>query len=333
MIEGYNESFLGEDHIIPLPNFSPELEEDVLETNTLRDGYIADYPHYSLCMSKSNKQALFSAANIDLSKLKTIEGKRIWFADHRIGVDNQILNYAYKNNHWDRGHLTRRYIISWGGDLEATSASNKSYSYANASMQHEDFNRDEWKVPESFVEKFKKSKDNKLCVFTGPIFTKIDLFYSRGSKSLVRIPAGFWKIVAYIDKCSSEIACQAYEAYQYGEFIVNGKKTELHPNALQVTTSHIENFTNLQFPDELYHSNPLYFKKRKTVNNGPEFFTIPAKPSDLKSEYDIIVDRDNIKKNDKRSNTMSEDKYNKMLESLNSDPDATYVSLVEARER
>ena len=30
---------------------------------------------------------------------------------------------------------------------------------------------------------------------------------------------------------------------------------------------------------------------------------------------------------------MSEDKYNEMLESLNSDPDATYVSLVEARER
>ena len=58
------------------------------------------------------------------------------------------------------------------------------------------------------------------------------------------------------------------------------------------------------------------------------------RPSDLKSEYlYFIVDRDNIKKNDKRSNTMSEDKYNKMLESLNSDPDAIYVSLVEARER
>ena len=52
MIEGYNESFLGEDHVITLPNFSPELEEDILETNTLRDGYIADYPHYSLCMSQ-----------------------------------------------------------------------------------------------------------------------------------------------------------------------------------------------------------------------------------------------------------------------------------------
>ena len=98
MIEGYNESFLGEDHIIPLPNFSPELEEDVLETNTLRDGYIADYPHYSLCMSKSNKQALFSAANIDLSKLKTILLiiELVWIKE---------LNYAYKNNHWDRGHL------------------------------------------------------------------------------------------------------------------------------------------------------------------------------------------------------------------------------------
>ena len=55
-------------------------------------------------------------------------------------------------------------------------------------MQHKNFNQDEWRVPESFVEKFKKSKDSKLCVFTS-IFTKVDLFYSRGSKPLVRIPA------------------------------------------------------------------------------------------------------------------------------------------------
>ncbi len=66
------------------------------------------YMHYSVLMSKSTKQALYSAANVDLTKMKSAPGKRgrNWFIDRRVGKENQIPNYPYEGTMWDRGHLT-----------------------------------------------------------------------------------------------------------------------------------------------------------------------------------------------------------------------------------
>ncbi|WP_369334495.1 DNA/RNA non-specific endonuclease, partial [Candidatus Thiosymbion oneisti] len=96
-----------------------------------------------------------------------------------MGLNNQVGPAAYKRNPWDRGHLTRRTAVTWGSKYEAKRASNDSCSYANASMQHENFNQDEWRVPERIVQHLEKDKNGRITIFTGPVFTQTDRWYPR----------------------------------------------------------------------------------------------------------------------------------------------------------
>lgn len=161
MRNGYDENFLN-GVLIPLPVASLALVEDLLQPPGLNhDKKIVPYIHYSLVMSKSTRQALFSAANLDQNKIKSVRGRK-WFVDPRIGLENQINNDAYRQNFWDRGHLTRRTAVTWGGnDYDAKRASNDSCSYANACLQHMNFNQDEWRVPEKIVQSFSRDIDGK----------------------------------------------------------------------------------------------------------------------------------------------------------------------------
>ena len=248
-------------------------------------------------MSISNRQALVSAANVDQEGIKSVKGRN-WFVDSRIGYEFQVGPEAYKRNDWDRGHLTRRTAVTWGSKYEAKRASNDSCSYANASMQHKNFNQDEWRLPEEKVRSFDKDRNNKLCVFTGPIFTETDRWYTRRSlQQRVRIPGGFWKVIAYIDKESDELACQAYVMYQDEKFLEDksGRKNVQLKNH-QVTVTEVERLTALEFDEALYDANPLYFHPRPEENiKGVEGFAI--------AETGIIFSRedaDKIEKGKKR---------------------------------
>ena len=274
---GYDENFLEDNRVIPLPSPSLGLSYDVLHRDQLKDNKIADYVHFSIVMSKSNKQALFSAANLDQSRYRSVEGRN-WFVDPRIGIENQIGPEAYTNNVWDRGHLTRRTAVTWGDDsFIAKNASNDSCSYANSSLQHANFNQDEWRVPEEIVRYFKKDKNDKLCIFTGPIFTDTDRWYTkRELNEPVRIPSGFWKVVAYIDKETDIVECQAYTMYQDELFIRDKRgRHRINVRNYQVTITEIEALTGLEFPKILFDANPLYYYPRKNeegrwINKGPE---------------------------------------------------------------
>lgn len=94
---GYDETFLGEGVVVPMPQPGLEILNDVLYMEGLKENYIADYIHYSVVISKSNQQAFFSAANLDQKKFKEVSGRN-WFIDTRIGVDNQIGPNAYYDN-------------------------------------------------------------------------------------------------------------------------------------------------------------------------------------------------------------------------------------------
>ena len=274
---GYNPDFLGTGFSIFLPEINLELQNDLLIKEELREGYIADYVHYSLVMSKPNRQALFSAANIDQDHYLPVDGRQ-WFLDARIGFENQVGPEAYAGNEWDRGHLTRRTAVTWGpSTYVAKRASNDSCSYANASFQHENFNQDEWTVPEEVIRYFDKDLNNKLCVFTGPVFTDADRWYTRDKNNIVRIPSAFWKIVAYIGKESNAIECQAYLMYQDSLFLADKRgRNTIKAENYQVTITEIEVLTGLNFPEVLFNANPLYFFPRKGINKGPEAFIAPA---------------------------------------------------------
>lgn len=278
MREGYDSEFLGHGFEIPLPKPSLEIQDDVLHIDSLDTSPIINYIHYSLMISKSNKQAFFSAANVDRSKKKTVSGRN-WFVDPRVGKEYQITNDFYKNNVWDKGHLTRRTAVTWGSNAVARNASNDSCAYTNASLQHKFFNQDEWRVVELLVDKIETVKDKKMCVFTGPLFTQTDRWYTRrATDEKIRIPSGFWKLLAYINTNTDKLLAQAFVLFQdkdsmKGRDGMDFLKEDIHE--YQVTTTELELLTGLEFPKILFDTNPLYFFPHEGINELPEGIGIP----------------------------------------------------------
>ncbi len=287
MRNGYQKDFLGANNIIELPEPDLALQPDILRPPGLSEGEIVvPYIHYSLVMSRSTKQALYSAANVDLDKMITVpKGKgRKWFYDNRVGKENQITNYAYTGTQWDRGHLTKRTAVTWG-DSEAfvTMASNDSCAYTNASMQHANFNEDEWRAVELLVSKFKIA--SKLIVLTGPIFTIADRFFIRNYDDFpVRIPAAFCKILTYFDSNTNKLSTQAYIFFQDVPTVKSSKgRSRLRLKNLQVTTTEVSQWTGLVFDQKMFDSNPLKFY------DGPESISTKTHKALLNKDPETVT--------------------------------------------
>lgn len=267
MRNGYEKEFLGAAHSIELPKPGLALQSDILQPPGMPDGeLVVPYINYSVLMSRSTRQALYSAANIDLTKMQTVPSKkgRKWFIDRRVGRNNQIPNYSYQGTLWDRGHLTRRTAVTWGENVDiATKASNDSCAYTNACMQHKNFNEDEWRVVELLVSEFELA--NKLIVMTGPVFTTTDRFYIKEFEDYpVRIPSAFWKIISYVDN-HRQVNTQAYIFFQDLPSVKSSRaRSRLRIRDLQVTTTEIALWTGLEFDQVLFDSNSLNFY------SGPE---------------------------------------------------------------
>ena len=177
---------------MPQPGLA--LRADVVQPPAVADGdTVIPYINYSVLMSRSTRQAFYSAANVDLTRMQCVPSRkgRNWFIDRRVGAKHQIPNYPYQGTMWDRGHLTRRTAVTWGIDVDdATRASNDSCAYTNACMQHKNFNEDDWRAIELLVSTFEDAR--KLTVMTGPVFTKADRYYTKEFDDFpVRIPAAF----------------------------------------------------------------------------------------------------------------------------------------------
>ena len=317
--EGYNPDFLGEGFTINMPKAGLEIEDDLLFKDELRDGFIADYIHYSIVMSKFNNQALFSAANLDQEEFQKVSGRE-WFVDPRIGLGNQVGPKAYKSNPWDRGHLTRRTAVTWGTKYLAKRASNDSCSYANASMQHENFNQDEWRVPEEIVRYLDKDKNGKINIFTGPVFTKMDRWYTRRTlNESVRIPSGFWKVVVYIGKDTDTIECQAYVMYQDANFLADKRgRHDIDIRNYQVTITEIEQLTGLEFDEALFEANPLFFYPREGINKGPEGFVAPESTEKADLDKKVVFSRSDAESDAfrNRRREMKEDEFVELVSRL-----------------
>jgi endonuclease G len=314
-MSGYDPNFLGEKFKIDIPWINYDVFTDVLKRSELRNNYIADYLHYSVVMSRKNRQAYFSICNLDQTKYIKADGRR-WFLDERIGEENQLDNRYYKDpevgsNKWDRGHLTRRTAVTWGeSESVARRASNESCSYANACLQHEYFNEDEWRIPEKIAEKMDRDLNGRLSIITGPLFTPTDRWFDPVDFDIPpgRIPSGFWKIIYYIDKKKSEAAgeevlgCEAYVVDQDQLSIEDrggAKRTDI--STLQITTTELSDLTGIEFPEPLYEANPLWFYVRDDRSiKEPERYEIKVagKSKGVKKGWSghVIHDREDIDK-------------------------------------
>lgn len=311
-MSGYDPEFLGENFKIDIPWINHEVFADVLKRDELRKSYIADYLHYSVVMSKMNRQAYMSVCNLDQTQYRSVSGRN-WFRDARIGFENQLDNRYYKGtaNLWDRGHLTRRTAVTWGAsDHIARKASNDSCSYANACLQHRNFNQDEWRIPEKLAERFDRDLNGRLSIMTGPLFTENDRWFGPSEYDVPpgRVPSGFWKILYYIDKKKTEAAgeevlgCEAYRVYQDDLSMHDMEGDEsIEIDTLQVSISELADLTGIEFPEPLYNANPLWYHMRDGRNIAePERYEIKVadKSKGVRKDWEghVIHERDDIPK-------------------------------------
>ncbi|ARV43897.1 DNA/RNA non-specific endonuclease [Bacillus inaquosorum] len=300
--KGFLETFLGQEYRIPFP----VLDEETAAT-ALDHGEIFPFTHFSIVMSKERKFAIYCAHNIDLYKRRNISrGNNHWHFDSRIGETNQVGNWLYKGgsqDFWDRGHLVTRDDVGWGeeDDLkhkEAVDADFDSFCWANIAPQHKVFHAGDWGKLERWIVERTGSRNKKLSVFTGPIFTERDREYCGFNKPLgcgVHIPAGFWKVVFYIgadDKLYSaafQMIQDDYWRHDLREEYITMEKYRLLENfnvleQYQVPLTTITKITGIKFKEHLYDTNPLFFRENVVTERNnletPELYII-REASDL----------------------------------------------------
>lgn len=203
---GYDRDFLG--RAVPMPTIKPRPNFGGLLRVT-RPSHQADphelrYHHFSVLMSAGRRLAYVSACNLDFTAIATAtakQGDRAWTNDPRILDTEQLGNRYYRNQGFDRGHMTRRDDVAWGRTVrDAVAASRFTFFYANAAPQHGDFNKsnrgddDDWGDLENFIATQAGEQRARLSVFNGPIFAAND-----PPLLDALIPRRFYKIVVWRD--------------------------------------------------------------------------------------------------------------------------------------
>jgi len=250
---GYDPYFLSGRHSIPLPSLLGSTA-----TNSLDQGKVFDFCHFSIVMNKQTKFAILSAACVDKSRAVPVpRDNTSWHFDERIGMENQVGPDYYVQNEYDRGHLTRRKDVCWGEGREAKQANYDSFCYANISLQHHNFNTGIWNCLEDWV--LEKGSTQRLIVITGPIHKAEDEEYCgvHGKPGCaVKVPFGFWKSVFYLD-VHGQVGCLAFLIRQSAEHSRNQCEYE-RLVTYQVPLETICREAELQFEASLYEKNPLF---------------------------------------------------------------------------
>jgi endonuclease G len=274
---GYDPDFLGSEINLPLPEFSPAIVGNVLNKPELRDGIYADYVNFTIVMNRIRRSPIVAALNIDQNLLKNVPRKRDWSLDTRVGAEFQLDNDYYQERRWQRGHLARRASAAWGEtSREAKKASDATFFYPNATLQHENFNPDEWLALENWVKDLTLDNNDRITEFTGPIYGEFGRIVAPVGREPAESPSGFFKVICYIGR-DRQLAVRAFIMYQDLDAIADpfGKRL-FNFQRYQVTISEIEALTGLDFDDRIYEQNPLFFNENETarqelnIQNFPE---------------------------------------------------------------
>jgi endonuclease G len=285
--KGYDAHFLGENFPVPLPEFSPELIASVLEKPELRDGFFADYVNFTVATNRTLRTPIYAALNIDQDQLKTVTRTNTWRIDSRIGADYQLNNDYYYSNPWDRGHLARKASAAWGRTgREAKHASDDTFFFSNASLQHANFNQDEWLALEDWVKDLDIDSTNRINSISGPIFGSHPRSITPAGRETALIPSAFFKIVSFVNQ-PKNLEVLAFIMPQDAEALADRKGRRMFDNQrYQVSITEIEERTGLIFPSILPDTNPLYFNTnpeaaaRLNISHFPERIEVDA-PSHL----------------------------------------------------
>ena len=203
--KGFIENFLGEKHLVPLPELNTHLQESLAPVKGTLDN-ILRYPNYSVLQSATRRFPILTATNIDGKLFQTISRKDVggsWKKEKRIKSSHQWGSELYQaeNSDFDKGHMTKREDVQWGLEKEqAQFAAKETFYYTNAIPQHKDLNQVVWQQIENYILHDKTVDDRlKINVFTGPVLSPNDPFFVTEVRDVkVQIPVLFWKVVYYI---------------------------------------------------------------------------------------------------------------------------------------
>jgi endonuclease G len=248
---GFDESFIGAD--VPLPELAAAPRRLDPGGSGGEGDSILRYEHFSIAMSPARKLAYFVAVNIDGARTVDIgpRGDDKWIFDTRIPEEQQMGDWLYDDNDFDRGHLVRRLDPVWGESREeALRAEADTFHFTNCAPQHWRFNRrrEFWQGIETYILDNTEVHDLRISLFTGP-----DLADDDPAMEGTLVPRDYWKVVA-MRKRNGTLATAAYvlsqsellkalpEEFVFGEY-----------KAFQVRVSEIEERTGLGFGDLREH--------------------------------------------------------------------------------
>lgn len=253
---GYNQDFLAVR--VALPTFTEELSESILEQSALREGIYADYVNYTVVMNETRRSPVFAALNIDQSLMRTVK-RRGFRLDHKVGKKNQLGSKYYYKNPYDIGHLAMKQNAAWGtDDDEASHASDETFYYSNASLQHGNFNRDEWLSLEQWVGSLELDLDDKISSVSGPIYGGSNRSVRPARYPLAEVPAAFFKVIYFINKVTQELDVRAFIVVQDRESMENlGGRKLYNAQSYQATVAEIQEQTGLIFDGVIAENNPL----------------------------------------------------------------------------
>jgi endonuclease G len=249
--EGFDPAFLGASRRVELP-VKQTGKKDLL-TFTGLDGKkqsVLRYTHFSVAMSVSRKQCLWSAVNIDGATGSSDPRPNAWLVDPRIPASAQTLPDdkdpaldVYGNApRFARGHMTRREDPVWGEKAVAHQGNVDSMHYTNAVPQQQAFNAPIWLKLEDYALKNAKKDKMRISVMTGPILAETDRIMFGA-----RIPVEFWKVIAFIHDDTGKLTATGYVMSQesklpHEEFVFGP-----FDNTSQVRIKTIEQRTGLSF--------------------------------------------------------------------------------------
>ena len=180
--------------------------------------------------------------------------------------------------------MVMRFNNMWGDtNDESDKAGKATFIYANSSLQHENLNRDEWKELElNIVRTFQHDSNDRLAVFTGPIFGDLDRHVNLSDQDSARVPSGFFKVLCYRSKhndLGKQLGVLAFAIFQDDEVLRDkkGAPTVKTNRRYQVTISELQNLTGINFGQQLYDQNPLFYWDNEVRNAAHNVASTPER--------------------------------------------------------
>lgn len=207
---GFLPAFLGDGLEVPLPTVTADLDDVLTFELAGERQQLLKYEHFSVLMGTRRKLLRWSAANIDGKTKKEDLGRPGWRNDPRIPEEAQIRDTCYGNPpKFARGHMTRREYPNWGTLESAVLANADTMHVTNVAPQMQTFNGGVWLELEDYALQNARKSEQKICVFTGPIFADDDPV-----KYGVQVPVEFWKVIAFVHDETHALCATGYTMSQ-----------------------------------------------------------------------------------------------------------------------